>query len=178
MTGSLRLIIIIGTPVWIAVVAFLWWALVRGEHPFPIIGLPLLTELLCAAAAFPILTLREIWRKRKARQPGAAACAPNARDSDSPVQQTPSIAGERALLGGVQEMKAKKQRSGSPKRRPKPKARDAELVQYRDRAQHLRSIADKTTDIARKDSLNSLANRYDKMAAALERLARMEVEST
>jgi uncharacterized membrane protein YbhN (UPF0104 family) len=70
MSLNLRLTIIIGTPIWIAVVAFLWWVLTRDEswRPFPTAGLPLLTVLLCAAAAYPLFALREIRRERKSRQ--------------------------------------------------------------------------------------------------------------
>lgn len=69
MSQNLRLTIIIATPIWVAVVACLWWVLMRADswRPFPTAVLPLLTALLCAAAAYPLFTLKEIWRERKSR---------------------------------------------------------------------------------------------------------------
>src|SRR5579863_9006655 len=112
MSHNLRLIIAIGTPYWIAVVAFLCW-IALGERPLPSVGLPLLTGLLWAAAAYPLLTIAEIRRERKSRQSRAPVCAPA---SDALVSQQ-SVAGERPLMKGVHEMPSR-----NPERGPKPNA--------------------------------------------------------
>lgn len=150
MSRNLKLTIIIATPIWLAVVACLWWVLMRADswRPFPTAALPLLTALLCAAAAYPLFTLKEIWRERKSRQ-SAAPQPVTVHANPLPLDKMTVPLSQKGFAGN----------------------RTSRAMYYREKAEKLQRLVPQMSSEEAKQSFIHMADDYLDMAAKLERLA-------